>query len=298
LKLRIATRGSKLSLIQAQQVAKIINEKLGFESELIIVKTKGDIMTDSPISSIGKGVFSAEVNEAVVKGKADLAVHSMKDIMTELPYPLDIAITLPRGNPFDAFVSSKYNFNEIPTGAKIGTSSYRRQLMMKYVRKDVNMVLLRGNVDTRLKKIEKDEVDGAIMAMAGLERLGIVKGYKIQQLDPLMFTPSPNQGIIVAIARKDGNFYNDLKGISDINTEVEAKAERDVVKVIGGGCGEPLGVLFKREKGKLKGIATYITKDMRRVTVTDEYDHNDNYAGKKLAIKLVDELKNVKSFSF
>src|SRR5713226_435419 len=171
--LRIGSRGSQLALWQANHIAALLCER-GHEVELEIIKTAGDKITDVALAKVGiKGMFTKEIEEALAEGRVDLAVHSLKDLPTEVPAGFEIAAITKRENPRDVFCSRKYkSIDELPHGARVGTSSLRRQAQLKAVRPDLDIHPLRGNVDTRLRKLEQGEYDGLILASAGLKRLG------------------------------------------------------------------------------------------------------------------------------
>ena len=171
--LRIGSRGSQLALWQANHISALLRER-GHEVEIEIIHTTGDKITDVALAKVGtKGMFTKEIEEALAAGRVDLAVHSLKDLPTELPPGFEIAAITERQDPRDAFCSLHYaSFQELPQGARVGTSSLRRQAQLKAVRPDLDIHPLRGNVDTRLRKLEQGEYDAIILASAGLKRLG------------------------------------------------------------------------------------------------------------------------------
>jgi porphobilinogen deaminase len=205
-----------------------------------------------------EGVFVKKLDTMLLTDKIDLAVHSMKDIPLERDERLETSAVLPRDSPYDALVS-KYRLADMPDGAVIGTSSVRRKhQFLHYVEnKGVKVKIkdIRGNVDTRIEKFQRGEYDGVILAEAGLERLNLDIEY--ERLDCYPFVPSPGQGIIAVVARKGSGESDFLKEIDDAKTRVEAEAEKEVLKVIGGGCSLPVGV-HARCKGEVVALAVYV----------------------------------------
>ena len=207
-RIRIGTRGSPLALAQATAVraAIAIAERLDPEEiELVVLKTTGDIERDRSFAeSGGKGIFTKEIDEALLSGRVDLAVHSAKDVQTILPQGLAISATPPRADPRDAFLSVRANSLEsLPRGAKLGTASVRRQALALRIRPDLDISLLRGNVQTRMDKMKAGACDATILAFAGLQRLGLT-GHATQVLDPMKYPPAVAQGII-AIETRHGD---------------------------------------------------------------------------------------------
>ncbi|MCH1770976.1 MULTISPECIES: hydroxymethylbilane synthase [Metallosphaera] len=285
MKIRIAARGSKLSLKQVEIVTTYLQAK-GYETEFIEIKTRADLFGNKPLHEIGKGVFEKEVNEAVLQGRADIAVHSMKDMSSELPPGLELLATPKRENPVDVLVS-ELNLEELPERSRIGTGSLRRANFLKVVRPDLVVENIRGNVDTRLRKYRDHEYDGIILAEAGLRRLGVeVKRFP---LDVEGFTPEPNQGIIAVVGSP--KFLDLFQDLNDAGTMKEALAEKETVKVVGGGCHSPLGVLFRLEDDVLHGIASY-SNGVKRVTVKLSTRESPQIAGNQLGKALVKAMKD------
>ncbi len=246
MKIRIAARGSKLSLKQVEMFKEYVSKHYSdLEFEVIKVKTTGDRFSAS-FEELAKrgyvGLFEKEVNKTVIEGKADVAVHSLKDLSTKLSDELAIALYMPRDPPYDVLISRNgENLEELPSGAVIGTSSIRRKALLKNLRPDLIVRDLRGNVDTRLRKLEEGSYDAIILAEAGIVRLGLSVRY--HRLDWRTFTPSPAQGIIVAVTRKESELFEMLRSISDANSELMAETERNVLTSFGGGCHVPLGAI-------------------------------------------------------
>ena len=243
LKLRIATRGSQLALWQAEHVkSRLLEIDPSLEIELKIIKTQGDKILDVSLAKIGgKGLFVKEIEQAMMDDEADLAVHSMKDVPAELPEGLILQAILEREDPRDAFVSNKYkSLDELPEGAVVGTSSLRRasQLYRQY---PVKTELLRGNVNTRLAKLDDDKYDAIILAAAGLIRLEF--GDRIaDSLDPDKFIPSPGQGAVGIECREDdAELCALLNKLNHTETSIRVKVEREFNLAIGGSCQVPAG---------------------------------------------------------
>ncbi len=244
LKIRIAARGSRLSLAQVNLfIAALLRRFPDAEIVVKTVKTTGDIYGDLPFTEIGaKGIFEKEVNKAVVDGKADVAVHSLKDVPSKVSEALTLAAVLPRDPPYDVLVSREAGkeLHDLPPGAVIGTSSARRKAMILHLRPDLQVKPLRGNVDTRLRKLREGLYDAIVLAEAGIVRLGLKVYYA--RLSPEKVVPAPAQGIIAVYARRsDRQLLEALAEISDPKTMVEARAERAFLASVGGGCHVPLG---------------------------------------------------------
>ena len=202
MKLRIGSRGSQLALWQANHIAGLLRGQ-GHDVEIEIIKTTGDRLQEVTFAQVGsKGMFTKEIEEALAEGRVDLAVHSLKDLPTELPEPFALAATPPRVDPRDAFVSVNYaSLAALPQGAKVGTSSQRRRAQLKALRPDIEAVEFRGNVDTRLRKLAEGQVDAILLASAGLERLGKTDWVR-ERLDPKEFCPAAGQGALGIETRK------------------------------------------------------------------------------------------------
>ena len=263
--------------------------KIGVETEFIEVKTKADLFQNEPLDKLGKGVFEKEVNQAVLENKADVAVHSMKDILTEIHKDLEIFAVLPRDPPYDVLIANKGLF-DLEKGSIIGTSSIRRKNFLKFYRPDLEVKDLRGNVDTRIKKYLDKQYEGIILAEASIIRLGININYI--RLDPYSFTPEANQGIIVVIGKKkDEKLKKLFSEINDEETLKVALAERKALSVVGGGCHSPIGVYFEKLNGELHGIMSTST-GKRKITVEEYFNEEDQEAGEKLGKKFLEEMKN------
>lgn len=243
--LRIGTRGSPLALVQARTVRARLAKALRVDEdaiELKIIRTSGDAIQDRPLSEVGgKGLFTKEIEEALLNGRIDLAVHSAKDMPTLSQAGLMLAACLEREDPRDVFISLKAkSLQELPRGATLGTASLRRQAIAKRLRPDLNVVPLRGNVETRLRKIEAGEVDATLLALAGLKRLGLTQhATKIMSAEE--FLPAVGQGAIGIEARVNDERTRDiLAGISHAGTFTALAAERAFLAELDGSCKTPI----------------------------------------------------------
>jgi len=243
--IRIATRGSKLAIIQAEFVAGLLRNITGdIEVSLVTVTTKGDRdRTNFLHKSDARGIFTSEVENALLDGRADLAVHSLKDLPTAGRPDLLIAAIPARENPADALIASKKvnSLNDLPAGATIGTSSPRRIALLRHLRSDLKIVPLRGNVETRVRKVATGEIDAAVVACAGLNRLGLSD--KISAvLAPEEFLPAPGQGALaVQVRAGETELIALVSQLDDKLTRIAAEAERGVLRAMHGGCRIPLG---------------------------------------------------------
>jgi hydroxymethylbilane synthase len=260
--LRIGTRGSMLALAQAQLVQRLLAEAHGVGREAIEIKvitTSGDRLTDRPLSEAGgKGLFSKEIEAALEAGEVDLGVHSSKDLASHLPDGLVLAAFLEREDVRDAFVSVKYRTLEaLPRGAKLGSSSIRRAAQMLRARPDLEVVPFRGNVDTRLQKLEAGVADATLLAAAGLNRLG--KADRITAyLDPLAFPPAPAQGAIGIEIRDNDNRTADLVSVlNHAPTATTIAAERALLATLDGSCRTPIGAFTE-----LNGVSCRLTAEI------------------------------------
>lgn len=280
-KLRIGTRGSPLALAQATAVRAAIAkaERLDPEEiEIVAMKTTGDIVRDRSFAeSGGKGIFTKEIDEALLSGRVDLAVHSAKDVQTVLPQGLAIVATPPRADPRDAFLSGKSaSLETLPHGAKLGTASVRRQALALRLRPDLEISLLRGNVQTRMDKMKAGECDATILAFAGLQRLGLT-AHATEVLDPMKYPPAVAQGIIAIEARKDDRKTGKILSRIDHNDSFAAlSAERAFLLALDGSCRAPIAGHARIERGKLLFVGLVITQDGRACAgVSHEGDPRD-----------------------
>ena len=243
--IRIGTRGSPLALAQARMARRALAAAHGVAEdtiELVVIRTSGDRIQDRPLSEAGgKGLFTKEIEEALLAGTIDLAVHSAKDMPTVLPDGLMLAACLPREDVRDAFISRQAaSLRALPHGAVVGTASLRRQALVKRLRPDVSVVTLRGNVETRIKKLEAGEVDATLLALAGLKRLGLAdKATALLGADE--FLPAVGQGAITIEARvDDARTHELLAKIDHADTSVALACERAFLAVLDGSCRTPI----------------------------------------------------------
>jgi hydroxymethylbilane synthase len=243
MKLTIGSRGSQLALWQANHIAGLLRGQ-GHSIEIEIIKTTGDQLQEVTFAQVGsKGMFTKEIEEALAEGRVDLAVHSLKDLPTELPEPFALAATPPRVDPRDAFVSVKYgSLTELPVGARVGTSSQRRRAQLKALRPDVEAVEFRGNVDTRLRKLAEGQVEAILLAAAGLDRLEKTEWVR-ERLEPGDFCPAAGQGSLGIETRKDdAATIAAVAFLDDAETRFAVTVERAALAALGGGCQVPIGI--------------------------------------------------------
>ena len=251
--IRIGTRASELALRQARLVETALNER-GIDAELVTFKTTGDKKLDEPLSAIGaKGLFTHEIEVALGKGKVDCAVHSLKDLPTDLPEELEIVALLEREDPRDVLVINRQTgaegLDDLPAGSRVGTSSLRRRAQLMARRPDLEVVELRGNVPTRLNKVEKGSVHAAVLAAAGLIRLGVQQRISMF-LEPPDWLPAPGQGAIAIEVRKDDERAQTLlRQLDDPRTSLATRAERAFLAALEGGCQVPIGALVSALSG-------------------------------------------------
>jgi hydroxymethylbilane synthase len=263
-KLRIGTRGSPLALAQATAVRAALGKAhriAADDIEIVALKTTGDMERERSFAeSGGKGIFTKEIDEALLSGQVDLAVHSAKDVQTILPEGLVIAAAPPRADPRDAFLSTKAKSLEtLPRGAKLGTASVRRQALALRLRPDLQISLLRGNVQTRMDKMKAGECDATILAYAGLQRLGLT-AHATQVLDPMRYPPAVAQGIIAIEARSDDRKTKALlSAITHAESFAALVAERAFLLALDGSCRAPIAGHAKIERGRLRFVGLVIT---------------------------------------
>ena len=252
--IRIATRQSPLALWQAEHVAELLARAFpGLKTQLVKMVTRGDKILDAPLAKIGgKGLFVKELEQGMLEGSADIAVHSMKDVPVDFPDGLHLAAILSREDPTDAFVSNRYStLNELPANARIGTSSLRRQCQIKERFPEAEVMPLRGNVNTRLAKLDAGDYDAIILASAGLKRLGMAERIT-QSLDAGVSLPAIGQGAIGIECRVDDPEINDLlRVLHDNETGICVTAERAMNARLNGGCQVPIGGFAERRGEQL-----------------------------------------------
>jgi len=242
-RLHIATRKSPLALWQANYVRDaLLSRNPGLDVELLTMTTQGDKILDTPLAKVGgKGLFVKELETGMLEGRADLAVHSMKDVPVEFPDGLGLAAILPREDPRDALISNKYSsIDELPEGARVGTSSLRRQCQLNARRPDLEILDLRGNVNTRLKKLDDGDYDAILLAAAGVKRMGWEERIT-ELLAPEQFLPAIGQGAIGIEIREDDDRVRGLVSeLNDQQTAIRVTAERALNEALQGGCQVPI----------------------------------------------------------
>lgn len=252
--LRIATRQSRLALWQAEHVAAALREKHpGLDVVLVGMTTQGDRVLDRPLAEVGgKGLFIKELEVAIAEGRADIAVHSMKDVPSELPPGMTLSAMLPRADARDAFVSGRFtDFNSLPQGARVGTSSLRRQCQLKALRPDLVVIPLRGNVDTRLRKLDEGIYDAIILAAAGLIRLGYIERIT-HFIDFEHSLPAVGQGIVGIECRADDRRSIELtQALDDATSRRCCEAERAFALRLQGSCQSPIAGYAQINDGEL-----------------------------------------------
>lgn len=240
---RIATRNSPLALWQAEHIkSRLLELHKDIEVELVAMKTRGDVLLDTPLAKVGgKGLFVKELEQGMLEGRADIAVHSMKDVPVEFPAGLHLPVICLREDPHDAFVSNKYqSIEDLPQGAKLGTSSLRRECQVRSYRPDLEVLPLRGNVNTRLRKLDEGQFDAIILAMAGLKRLGFEERIR-SALTPEQSLPAIGQGALGIETRIDDADMNALIApLHDPDTAITVTAERALNRRLAGGCQVPI----------------------------------------------------------
>ncbi|MGA8143957.1 MAG: hydroxymethylbilane synthase [Candidatus Acidiferrales bacterium] len=261
--LRIGTRGSALALWQANHLRDALSESFGIAAEIVVVKTSGDRFAGAQIEQIGiRGIFTKELEDALIADRADLAVHSMKDVPTEFSAECRIAIVFPREDPRDALVSQHGNsLKQLRQGARIGTSSLRRASQLRKFRSDFEIVEVRGNVDTRLRKVAEGECDAMVLAKAGLDRLN-ASSRIAEVLSPEVMLPAVGQGALGVeyLAAREAEF-SFLHQLVDHDTVRAVSSERTVLAALQGGCRLPLGAWGRIEDGKLALDACVLSAD-------------------------------------
>ena len=245
---------------------------MGVETQLTLVKTSGDVFLDKPLHQLtGFGVFVAEIDERMLSGEIDLAVHSMKDLPTKRPEELTISAILKRDSPYDVMLcrdGSVKSLEELKDGAIVGTSSMRRTAQLRRARPDLKILNLRGNLQTRMRKLDEGNYDAIVLAKAGLERMGLENDY--MRLDDEWFVPSANQGTIIVVAKKGSKaeYYSRL--LDDAPTRTETMIERKILETVGGGCVVPMAVHAVVSSKKARILAEVLSLDGKRFVRLDE----------------------------
>lgn len=284
--LKIGSRGSPLALWQAHYVAGQLNG-IGVVSEIQIIKTTGDRMqTVSLVEAGGKGLFTKEIEEALLARHIDIAVHSLKDLPTEHPPGLTIAAVPEREDPHDAMVGKR--LRDLPRGARVGTSSNRRAAQLRLLRKDLEIIPVRGNVDTRLRKLREGQYDSIVLAAAGLRRLGLEREI-VELFSPDQICPAPGQGALAIQTRAGDEAWEICSALNHPPTAYAVKCERSVLAALGGGCQLPIGAFAQVHGTLLQAIAGVFATDASGcVRVSGEASlHDAGSLGKRLGDELL-----------
>lgn len=298
--LRIGARGSKLSLAQTSQLRAALAAHLGADPETISIlpiTTTGDRLQDGRlIEAGGKGLFTKELDEALRDGRVDIAVHSLKDLPTRLPDDIVLACVPEREDPRDAFVSlSAKTLSDLPAGAHVGTASLRRQAQTLHARADLRVSVLRGNVDTRLRKLEAGEADATYLAIAGLKRLGL-EARAASLVDPSDMPPAACQGALAITARMDDSRVRDtLSGFEDASARIEIEAERAFLQALDGSCRTPIAALARASGASMSFVGEALTPDGTqrwRRTETAPLGQNPIETAQKLGLMLGREIRD------
>ncbi len=240
----VGTRGSKLATTQTQTVVNSLEEIIGEKIETKIIKTTGDKIKDSQLYNIdAKGIFTKELDTALIEGEIDFAVHSFKDLPSELNDQLAIT-AIPQREAINEVLISNYSWDELPDGATLGTSSVRREAFCKLHEKNVVTKPIRGNIDTRIRKVEEGEYDATIMALAGINRLGLQEHIK-EIFDETYIVPPAGQGALAVMTHKDSEYYDVVSKLNDENTRIEALCEKAILETLEVGCQWPVGIVSK-----------------------------------------------------
>jgi hydroxymethylbilane synthase len=266
-KLIIGSRGSKLALFQANWAKSGLEHWYsGLAVEIKVIKTSGDVFTEAPLSKIGgKGLFTKEIEEALLRHEIDLAVHSLKDLPTVLPAGLCLAAVSRREDARDAFLSKKYaTLSELPPGAQVGTSSLRRQSQLLHVRDDLQVRNLRGNLETRIRKLEEGHYDAIILACAGLARLGYANQIR-ERISVDLICPAIGQGALAIEARcDDDDTLEKARTLNHSDTRLAVEAERALLRRLGGGCQVPIAGFARVENGELRMMGVIASPDGKK----------------------------------
>lgn len=283
------TRGSRLALVQTNHVIEMLSEVCKDKIEKKIIKTKGDRIRDSQLYSMdSRGLFTRELDMAVLNEEVDLAVHSLKDVPSDLDPDLAIAAVPPRESPAEVLVS-RLDWEDLPQGSKLGTSSLRREAFCNHHQKNFKMEPLRGNIDTRIRKVMDGEVHATIMAEAGLKRLGLEEHIK-RRFPVEYFTPAAGQGALAVITRADSELISSIGRITHHPSLQEVTAEKTLLRELGAGCQCPLGVIGRATGNQLTLYAVLLTREgemLRKVTVRGPLAEAEDI-GKKAAKEMED----------
>ena len=293
--IKIATRKSILALWQSEHIkARIEAQHKGVKVVLEGMKTKGDVILDTPLAKIGgKGLFTKELEDSMLKGETDIAVHSLKDVPVVFPEGLKLAAICSREDTRDAMISEKFaKFSDLPHGAKVGTTSLRRKMQLLIMRPDLEIISLRGNVQTRLRKLKDGEFDAIILAMAGINRLNIkaevahIYTFGFDEMIPAM-----GQGALGVEARDEKQILDEISFLNDENAVIETTIERDFVSVLEGGCQVPIGISARLQGDEISIDAIVGLPDGSEFIKDSLKSSKDKFQsiGKELAHKFIEK---------
>ena len=293
--IKIATRKSILALWQSEHIkARIEAQHKGVKVVLEGMKTKGDVILDTPLAKIGgKGLFTKELEDSMLKGETDIAVHSLKDVPVVFPEGLKLAAICSREDTRDAMISEKFaKFSDLPHGAKVGTTSLRRKMQLLIMRPDLEIISLRGNVQTRLRKLKEGEFDAIILAMAGINRLNIkaevahIYTFGFDEMIPAM-----GQGALGVEARDEKQILEQIDFLNDENAVIETTIERDFVSVLEGGCQVPIGISARLQGDEISIDAIVGLPDGSEFIKDSLKTSKDKFqsVGKELAHKFIEK---------
>ena len=294
--IRIGTRGSPLALLQTAQVEASLADA-GHRTERCTLRTTGDVIRDVPLEQIGTtAIFTRELDDALLQGRIDAAVHSLKDLPTRLPDGITVAAVGPRENPADVFVSSRYRWEEVPIGASVATGSVRRRAELLRARPDLDVVSIRGNIDTRLEILQATpSLAGTVLAAAGLIRLGLQERIS-HYFPPEVLLPAPGQGAIaVTVRRDDEQAMAAVRCFHDRRAAAAVGAERALLRALDGGCQVPVGALADAQQAgdrwRVELRARVVSLDGRRVVdATDSATIDTTESATSLGQRLADHM--------
>ncbi|UZQ51886.1 hydroxymethylbilane synthase [Clostridium kluyveri] len=288
LSFKIATRKSRLALVQTEYIINLLTENFGIECEKVLIKTEGDRKLNVSLDKIGgKGLFVKDIEKALMERRAEAAVHSMKDMPNELLDLFEIIAMPIREDVRDVFISREgMKFSGLPKGAIIGTSSKRRAVQIKSLRYDIKIVPVRGNIETRIKKMHEQKLDGIVLAAAGVKRLNMTEVIT-EYFDPLKFVPAVAQGAIGVEALKSSEYASVLKKIDNEDVRIGVEAERSFLKKLGGDCHTPVGAysIIEGETLNITGIFQIGTELIKKDICGSKWDYIS--LGERLGEKII-----------
>lgn len=286
--IRIASRNSALALWQTYHIRDLLLAR-GHSVEIITMKTKGDAILDTPLAKIGgKGLFTKELENAMLEGRADIAVHSLKDVPTTFPDGLKLACVCSREDVSDAILSMKFkSFDELPANARVGTTSLRRRMQLLALRPDLDIISLRGNVNSRISKLKAGEFDAIVLAMAGINRLELFK--EVEYISRLDTIAAMGQGALGIEAVDRGDILEAIEFLNDEKSVIETTIERAFVHKLNGGCQAPIGINAKLDGDKITIRAILGTPDGKDILKDEVVFNKSDYkvAGEILADKFI-----------